>query len=312
MAEADGMLRWERRQRISEIHDIVRESFSREKKGYRPVKLLNELKTIGTKRLGKTPTYLEAKVMICLGSGLRPARVRRLIDKLRRIRVERDEGAAFDTFEAFLQAEIGQISLVGQGINPAVSGQADAQDVRTAVDQAVQFLQENGGEVFLNSGTLLGVIRDKQLVAHGAGIDLAVLLKAKNTSDAAVEWCALGKRLHELGMLEQRGGGDSRAVLKLKSKGACQIDLVPSWVAAGKVYVYPHTYGELSKKEVFPTQICAVSGQPLPAEPEKMLHLNYGEGWGSSDEGFRFSWQAADKKFATFLGRLKSEDGKAA
>ncbi len=308
MAEAEGMLRWERRQRISEIHEIVRASFSRDKKGYRPVKLLNELEQVGTKRLRDTPAYLEAKVMICLGSGLRPARVRRMLNNLRRVRLERDEGAAFDAFEALMKAEMGQEVLVGHGFNPAVFGLGDNTDVWTDIDKIMLFLKENCGEAFLNSGTLLGVIRDKRLIAHDDDIDLALLLKARNAADAAVEWRALGERLHAAGMLEEGFTEGSRSIIKLKSQGAYQVDLFPCWVASGKVYVYPHTYGELTRKDVFPTQACAVSGQPVPAEPEKMLQLNYGDGWHTPDEYFSFPWQEAGRKFATFLNGLKPDE----
>ncbi|MGB5863990.1 MAG: hypothetical protein WBG95_06785, partial [Sulfitobacter sp.] len=91
----------------------------------------------------------------------------------------------------------------------------------------------------------------------------------------------------------------------LKPVAGVEIDLFPAWIEKDRVYVYPHTYGELHRDEVFPLKPCPVTGQAIPAEPEKMLAVNYGPSWDVPNPVFKFEWGRASKKFAKFLKQVK-------
>ncbi len=51
--------------------------------------------------------------------------------------------------------------------------------------------------------------------------------------------------------------------------------------------------------------MCELTGHTLPANPEKMLEVNYGEGWRHPDPLFKFPWASANKAFAPFLEELE-------
>jgi len=142
-------------------------------------------------------------------------------------------------------------------------------------------------------------VRDARLIDHDDDVDLAVILKATNEAEAAAEWKDLLHKLNVAGILEKTLQ-DQPAIYKLKPIAEIEFDLFPAWIEEGQVYVYPHTYGALEKDDVLPLQRCAVSGQPIPRNPEKMLEINYGVGWRKPDPIFKFPWNDANARFAAF------------
>ena len=96
-------------------------------------------------------------------------------------------------------------------------------------------------------------------------------------------------------------------IIKLKIEGDFEMDLFPAWVEADRVYIFPHTFGELSETDVFPTKTCTTTGLPIPKSSEKVLAINYGEKWSTPDPYFKFDWRMANKKFSSFLGHLQVE-----
>ncbi len=83
------------------------------------------------------------------------------------------------------------------------------------------------------------------------------------------------------------------------------IDVFPAWLEGDKLYVYPHTSGELGKTDLLPLAACKTTGLPIPRDAEAMLEVNYGKGWRTPDPGFRFDWTVANKKFAAFWDALE-------
>ena len=130
-----------------------------------------------------------------------------------------------------------------------------------------------------------------------------MLLQAQSEKDAAAEWRALKDQLIAKGLFDHDTHRDP-AIYKLKPLDGTQIDLFPAWVQGDQVFVYPHTHGELSAVDVLPLQPCAVTGHAVPANPAKMLSLNYGPEWEVPDPLFKFPWAAANARFAPFLDRL--------
>ena len=92
-------------------------------------------------------------------------------------------------------------------------------------------------------------------------------------------------------------------MLKIKLKSDIVVDLFPTWVRDDRVYVWPPTFGELEKSSLFPLRSVSIAGQdfPAPADPEKMLVLNYGSNWLIADPHFVFPWRQAREKFKIVL-----------
>ena len=247
--------------------------------------------------------WLEATIMLAVIGRIRPAKLIGFLKKLRAKRTKDGKPELFDTFEENLRDYLGPDRLTNHGFGRETFADLDHDAVWSQVDSHLGALRDEGYEVFLNSGTLLGVIRDKKLIEHDDDIDLALILKATTEVEAAAEWSDLRDRLVDLDLFDHENFNQP-AIYKLKPAGTTQIDLFPAWVEDGRVFVYPHTHGTLERGDVLPLQTCALTGNKLPAEPEKMLVLNYGEGWAIPDPLFKFPWQGANERFAPFLERL--------
>ncbi|WP_333781884.1 adenylyltransferase/cytidyltransferase family protein [Shimia sp. MMG029] len=304
MANAVDLPRWKRRRRIEKIHAQAKAQLTDKSADFRPRRLLKRLEEIATPNLRATPTYQEAKLLLWIGMEARAARARRTMSRLRELRIERNEIAEFNAFEALLKEAVGRDFIFGHDYDTKFFADVDHSVVWSEVGRIIGWLQRDYGEVFLNSGTLLGVIRDKRLIGHDDDIDLAIRLKAGNAEEAAREWNGLCRRLQAEGLLSDEMDAGPADILKLKTDGQHQVDLFPCWIEGGRVFVFPHTTGELAESEVYPLQACDVTGLPVPASAEKMLAINYGANWRKPDPYFSFPWGHAKQKFRSFLSGL--------
>jgi len=261
----------------------------------------NELQGLLTRPL--TNEFLEASVMLAVIARIRPSKAVANLQKLRTRFVAIEALAEFNAFEQRIKKYLAPAVLTNHGYHEHNFASADHSAIWAQVDSHLRTLRRAGYEVFLNSGTLLGVVRDARLIDHDDDIDLAVMLNATTREDAAQEWRNLRFVLEDLDLFETDLPG-MPGIYKLKPAGDVEIDLFPAWVEGGRAFVYPHTNGSLTAADVLPLQPCALTGQAIPAMPELMLAENYGENWRNPDPFFKFPWAAANKRFAPFLERL--------
>ncbi|GKY88694.1 LicD family protein [Sinisalibacter aestuarii] len=257
-----------------------------------------ELKELRPRKPGLD--WYEAMVLVCMIGRIRPSQTMAHLNALRAQREVRGESDRFDRLKQQIDDYLAPEIFTNHGFKTSNFSTLDHDHVWDHVGTLIADLKQEGYEVFLNSGTLLGVVRDGRLIEHDDDIDLAVVIPATSERKAAAAWKGLLAELEQKGLLDPEGK-KVRGIAKLRPAGATEIDLFPAWVANGKVYVYPHTRGQLKRDEVFPTRPCPVTGYDIPAEPEKMLALNYGEGWREPDPFFKFPWGAAYQAFSEFL-----------
>jgi hypothetical protein len=174
-------------------------------------------------------------------------------------------------------------------------------------------MRELGHATFVNSGTLLGLVREGTVIADDDDVDLAVLLSSSSVRDVAEEWHRLRVRLGEVGLLKPGFDLLSKYHCKLAGIGGVNVDLFPAWISDDQVFVWPHTYGELSADALLPLDHRDVAGfsVALPRDPEPMLEVNYGPLWRTPDPTFRFDWARAKARFAEFLTHLRTPDADA-
>lgn len=301
---------WQIREREQQIREIAADQLVNPGDGFDPLVHIDELNELSSSR-HRSIENLEATILLCIGARIRPTRTRQLMTYLREKRAENGELHLFEAFDSHLKKAIGSEVLLGHDYAPKAFGSMDHDAIWDDLRETIAGLSDIGDGVFLNSGTLLGVTRDKALIAHDDDIDLGFLLKARNAEDAAREWVALRGVLVQKGLfsLEHYKPKDP-AILKARSGGDYMVDIFPVWLEEGRVFVYPHTCGELREEQVFPTRPCMVTGLPVPAEPEAMLALNYGPGWRVPDPYFRFPWAQAKRNFADFLQAVERENRK--
>jgi hypothetical protein len=149
-------------------------------------------------------------------------------------------------------------------------------------------------------------VRDQKLIGHDDDVDLGVILKGRNQAAVRREWSRLRDVLAKHDLLD--ADRTLPEIIRVKTSMEFGFDLFPSWSAGGRFFVYPHTFGTLETRDVLPLQKCATTGLAIPAQPEKMLAINYGDGWRVPDRFFKFPWGEARGNFAEFLGDVREDD----
>ncbi len=216
---------------------------------------------------------------------------------------EENRGDDFKVFTGRLQRLMHPYTIGAHGYALSFGG-LDGAAIIDATCPLITAITSLGHEVFINSGTLLGAVRDGKLIPHDDDIDLAVVLRGKTVDEVAREWEALKDKLRQADLLDVEYDREARLpIAKLRHPSGVGVDIFPAWISGDRMYVWPHTYGELSVGDVFPLGNVPLHGLelPAPANPAKMLALNYGEGWRSPDPGFIFPWDAARKRFKPFI-----------
>ena len=287
--------------RIVALHESVRSQFCYPSDDFRYRRCVNALEKFEAEG---SVLALEAKAMLMLQRRKRPFEVRKCMAKLFELRSQRGELEAFREFETFMKSHVPEAvtdAVLASHGNQLFSDRAHV-GVWVHVSRLIPQLEALGGKVFLNSGALLGVVREGKLLDHDDDIDLGFLLQANSLDEAVSSWRDLRLELFQLGLalVEDQPSGYAGAII-LKSPKGFTVDLFPSWIVDGKVYVYPHTFGELDVADVLPLKTCNVTSLPVPARPEKMLALNYGASWREPNPYFVFPWRRARRRFAQFL-----------
>lgn len=289
--------------RISELHAIAKEQFLDPAEGFR---LRRHILEIARLRKADPIPADEARVMLFLSQKARPYEVRRSMSKLLNARYARDEMEEFRAFEAFLHTRMPADELCGHNFKTVPFAKQSHENIWDHLRNVMPHLAERTEGVFLNSGTLLGVVRNGKLLDHDDDVDLAVILRASSPVEAAQEWRKLCFSLYQAGLarLEDQSEGVPK-IIKLVSDGGYEIDLFPAWFQGDDFFVVPHTYGALKREDVLPLKTCEITGLPIPAEPEKMLAVNYGASWRISNPYYVFNWKLANKRFTPYLKALE-------
>ncbi|MCV6825412.1 MULTISPECIES: LicD family protein [Halocynthiibacter] len=225
-----------------------------------------------------------------------------LIYSIERTRIEAGEHEKFKEFKSRLTSQL-SIADTEKKFNLIfeLSDHASAlEQLRTLFDR----LHTEEYKAFVNSGTLLGAVREKDFIAHDYDADIAVLLEGNTDSELVDSFNRLFYDLHKHYGDELRPRAECKQPhVKVKTKSGLAIDVFPAWQRDGSIYIWPHTFGELKMSDILPVKECMIKGEtfPAPANPEKMLALNYGAGWNTPDSKFKFPWEEAEIKFAGFL-----------
>lgn len=248
------------------------------------------------------PEYYEATILSKLVSGTPPRRLGKYTRKLFKMRGKRGQNEAFDAFGAEINKLRDSIDGMQDLKVPSHLAHLDPDEVWDLARSIISEIERLIGPAWLNSGTLLGSVRDGGLIGYDDDIDLAVLLEADNPLDAAQKWAdamgALTAAGHSLMVRPV-----NPAIMKFNNP-LLRVDLFPAWLSGDQVFVYPHTFGTLDKADLMPFGTCQVSGLRIPANSEAFLHENYGAGWRTPDPSFSFPWHRQNRAFEAFRGTL--------
>lgn len=302
------MKRWQRRARIDTIHTEACASMEgKSAPETSPKTFLKELDTLRVNGGMQSHEWLEARIMLQVLNRSGIKRVRRNIANYRSRCIEEGIFERFEALQRRIDAHLYPYVITNHGYAIPFA-HADHDEIWAHVDGLISGIENLGYEAFLNSGTLLGVVREGGFLPHDDDIDLAVVLKSQGLTACALEWQALFFKLYRAGLLSEEQS-ENPLIYKLVAKGGIMVDLFPMWIDKGHVFVYPHTFGELTRRDVLPFRRCKVSGQNLPAKPEKMLAVNYGESWQAPDPTHRFDWAGQNEKFQDALEAVEVKAG---
>ena len=252
--------------------------------------------------------WLRARILhLCLARR-NPSEAHELLQKLRDQHAEAGTPEVFAAFDARIEALLHPDILTPHGFSRPFA-RRNHDEIWQATGQLMDRLAALGHRVFLNSGTLLGVIRDGGLLPHDDDIDLVLLFAAADYAEAAEHWFEIRAELEAEGLVREEVSFSPGC--KLDAGGVVEVDLFPGWFdRMGTAHIYPYSNGALYAEHILPLRPCAVTGHPLPRNPERVLACNYGEGWRTPDPLYRFPWKQQKRRFRPFrdaLGLRQSE-----
>ena len=243
--------------------------------------------------------WREASILVDLAFRQRPGRA---FAQLVRMRRRQNDVAGFQTFWAECSRIMAPYTLGQHGYRLALAGR-EQQELWLGVAEIVAGVADLGHECFVNSGSLLGLVREGALIAHDDDVDLAVVLSGTDAACAAEEWLELRGQLVAAGLVDRDFAARRQGHVKVRLPMGLTVDLFPAWASQGRMYVWPYTYGDVAVEDVLPLVRREVAGTELwfPRRPERLLEVNYGPDWRTPDPTFRFDWGAARARFEDFV-----------
>lgn len=177
-------------------------------------------------------------------------------------------------------------------------GSRDQADAWRQIQHVSKTLSDLGYESFINSGTLLGAIREGKLLAHDDDADLGVMIPGNTLNEVVERTIELMLSLADLGMLSSWHVENGCKHISLRTE--LQMDLFPCWEQDGEIFAYPH--GKIEKGSIFPLKYIEMEGQriSIPASAVEFLSLCYGEDWRVPDDTYTYPWGRSVSHFVEY------------
>ncbi len=161
-----------------------------------------------------------------------------------------------------------------------------------ATEAVLGALQEAGLEPFLAYGTLLGAVREGQVLGHDSDADLGYVSRFSTPVDVARESFRVQRTLQEQGWSTTRYSGAAFKVAVTPEPGVViGLDVFGGFLDAGRLYLMGEIGTPFEDEWLHPLGTAQLGGRsmPVPARPEKLLEATYGPGWQVPDPAFKFT-----------------------
>jgi hypothetical protein len=194
------------------------------------------------------------------------------------------------------------LALGRHGYNPSFLN-LDLAQVESDLADLLETLAGWDVHPFLNSGTLLGYFRDGRPIPHDDDFDIGILLGGNTQDEVARNWHQFVAAVNERFNAIYKG-----SFLAVKLSNGVQVDLFPAWSIDGQLYVHPYCWADVSIDALLPLGKLTIRDRefPVPADPDRVLVVNYGPNWRVPDPFWRFDYKKSKQRFGKMLKKLKT------
>ncbi len=161
-----------------------------------------------------------------------------------------------------------------------------------AVESVTAALADVDVVAFPAWGTLLGAVREQNLLGHDSDADLGYISRASAPVDVIRESFELQRLLNARGFHTYRYSGAAIRIQVLEADGAKRgLDLFAAFYDSGRLYFMGEVGTDFREEWLFPFTTCRIADRELkaPARPDKLLEAMYGPSWEVPDPAFKFS-----------------------
>lgn len=182
-------------------------------------------------------------------------------------------------------------------------------DIRPMVARAaatvLSLLCENGFDAFIVGGTLLGAVRDGEILPHDDDADVAYLSAHSDPADLILENHRVHRLLLENGFPVVRHSWAHLQVLSDQEGAEYYVDIFTAFYKSGHFHEPIHVRTPGLKDSIVPVTTQRLHGVELmaPRDPESWLVACYGPSWRIPEPGFVFDtpW-STQRRFHAWFG----------
>jgi len=185
------------------------------------------------------------------------------------------------------------IDKYGKLVRPlSAEGTGTLGELMDQVEALIVDMREKAGvPTFIAYGTLLGAVRNGQLIGHDNDLDIAYLSQHAYPVDVIREAYKVERALLAAGWSVRRGSGARLNVrIRLSDDSTRFVDVFTAHWVEGVLYIPQDTGFRLPREAILPLTTVELLGRqvPAPADYEALLTATYGEGWRQPDPSFRY------------------------
>ncbi|TCJ22414.1 SAM-dependent methyltransferase [Nocardioides jejuensis] len=160
-----------------------------------------------------------------------------------------------------------------------------------SIDDVLNVLHDLGIDAFIAYGTLLGAVRNGQLIGHDSDADLGYVSRHEHPVDVMRESFHLQREIVARGYPVTRYSGAAFKVDVRESDGSVRgLDVFGGFMLDGKLHLMGEIRTDFKREWITPLGTASLEGFDFaaPANTDKFLAATYGPTWRVPDPAFHF------------------------